>query len=131
MEQVASRAFEETFCHHLQDREIGQARNPARLCSSPAFALVSCVAYSPAVKMQAICSFQTSVDTQRTTRPYIPEDGTLHNHRENLKSYIPYCLLVHFPILNTSPGIPFPAGVRFSLLHSVQTGSGAHPASID
>jgi hypothetical protein len=30
-----------------------------------------------------------SVDTQRTTRHYIPEDDTLHNHRsENLKSYM-------------------------------------------
>jgi hypothetical protein len=28
-------------------------------------------------------------DNQRTTRRYIPEDGTLHNHRcENLKSYL-------------------------------------------
>jgi hypothetical protein len=28
-------------------------------------------------------------DMFRTTRRYIPEDGTLHNHRfENLKSYI-------------------------------------------
>jgi hypothetical protein len=33
------------------------------------------------------------VDTKRTTRRYIPEDGTLHNHRcENLKSYILYNL---------------------------------------
>jgi hypothetical protein len=31
---------------------------------------------------------ETPVDTQRTTRRYIPEDGTLHNHRcENLISY--------------------------------------------
>jgi hypothetical protein len=36
----------------------------------------------------AIFSSETSVDIQRTTRRYIPEDGTLHNHRcENLKSY--------------------------------------------
>jgi hypothetical protein len=28
-------------------------------------------------KMEAICSPETSVDTQRTTRRYIPEDGTL------------------------------------------------------
>jgi hypothetical protein len=43
---------------------------------------------SSALKMEAICSSETSVDTQRTTRRYIPEDGTLHNHRcENLKSY--------------------------------------------
>jgi hypothetical protein len=39
--------------------------------------------------MEAICSSETSVETQRTTRRHIPEDETLHNHRcENLKSYI-------------------------------------------
>jgi hypothetical protein len=38
--------------------------------------------------MGAICSSETSVDTQRTRRCYIPEDNTLNNHRcENLKSY--------------------------------------------
>jgi hypothetical protein len=38
--------------------------------------------------MEAICSSETSVDTQRTTQRHIIEDGTLHNHRcENLKSY--------------------------------------------
>jgi hypothetical protein len=40
------------------------------------------------LKMDAICSSETSVDFHRTTRRYIPEDSTLHNHRcENLKSY--------------------------------------------
>jgi hypothetical protein len=44
---------------------------------------------SSTLKMEAICSSETSVDTQRTTRRYIPEDDTLHNHRcENLKSYM-------------------------------------------
>jgi hypothetical protein len=39
--------------------------------------------------MVAICSYETSVDSQWTTLRYIPEDGTLHNHRcENLKFYI-------------------------------------------
>jgi hypothetical protein len=38
--------------------------------------------------MEALCSSETSADAQRTTRRYIPEDGTLHNKRcENLKSY--------------------------------------------
>jgi hypothetical protein len=38
--------------------------------------------------MEAICSSETSVETQLTTRRHIPEDDTLHNHRcENLKSY--------------------------------------------
>jgi hypothetical protein len=37
--------------------------------------------------MEAICSSETSVDTHHTTRRYVPEDSTLHNHRcENLKS---------------------------------------------
>jgi hypothetical protein len=39
--------------------------------------------------MEEICSSKTSVDTQRNTRRYIPEDGTLHNHHcENLKSCV-------------------------------------------
>jgi hypothetical protein len=39
--------------------------------------------------MEAIFSSETSVDFQRITRRYIPEDGTLLNHRcENLESYI-------------------------------------------
>jgi hypothetical protein len=45
-------------------------------------------AYSSTLKMEEKCSSETSVDTQRTTRRYIPEDDTLHNHRcENLESY--------------------------------------------
>jgi hypothetical protein len=39
--------------------------------------------------MEAKWTYETSVDFQRTTRRYIPEGRTLHNHRcENLKSYI-------------------------------------------
>jgi hypothetical protein len=54
----------------------------------PAFTLVSCWAYSSTLNMEAICSSETSVDVQWTTRRYIPEDGTLHNHRcENPKFY--------------------------------------------
>jgi hypothetical protein len=42
--------------------------------------------------MEMICSSETSVDFQQTTRRCIPEDRTLHNHRcKNLKSY--YCIL--------------------------------------
>jgi hypothetical protein len=38
--------------------------------------------------MEAICSSETSVDFQRTTGRYIPEDSALRNHRcENPKSY--------------------------------------------
>jgi hypothetical protein len=38
--------------------------------------------------MEAICSSKKLADFQRTSRRYIQEDGTFHNHRcENLKSY--------------------------------------------
>jgi hypothetical protein len=52
------------------------------------FMQISCLAYSVTVKMGATYSSEMSVDFQRTTWRYIPEDRTLHNHRcENLKSY--------------------------------------------
>jgi hypothetical protein len=48
--------------------------------------VISC--YSPALKMDAIRSSETSVQT-RPTQCYIPEDDILHSHhRENLKSYM-------------------------------------------
>jgi hypothetical protein len=55
----------------------------------PAFTLVSSSAYSLILKMEKICSSETSVDFQRPTRRYIPEYSILHSHLcENLKSYI-------------------------------------------
>jgi hypothetical protein len=37
---------------------------------------------------EAICSSETSFDFQRSTRRYIPEDCTVHNHRcENIRFY--------------------------------------------
>jgi hypothetical protein len=44
--------------------------------------------YSSTLKMEAICSSETSVDFQFTTQPCIPDDNTFHkNGCENLKSY--------------------------------------------
>jgi hypothetical protein len=36
--------------------------------------------------MEAVCSFETSVNFQRTTRRCTPEDGTLHNHLTSPRS---------------------------------------------
>jgi hypothetical protein len=48
------------------------------------------------LKMEAMCPSETSVDTQRTTRRYIPEDRTIHNHCcENLKSYTEFRQFFH------------------------------------
>jgi hypothetical protein len=64
------------------------------LCLPPAFTLVSCLAYFSTLKIETICSFETSVGSQWTTWRYIPEDGTFHNHRsENLTSYTTWCRL--------------------------------------
>jgi hypothetical protein len=51
------------------------------------FSLVSCLAYSSTLMMEAACSSETSVDFQWTTQCYIPEDRA-HNNRcwNNLKS---------------------------------------------
>jgi hypothetical protein len=41
--------------------------------------------------MEAICSSETLVATQQTTRRHIPEGDTLHNHHcGNLKSYMSF-----------------------------------------
>jgi hypothetical protein len=55
----------------------------------PAYLLVLSEIIFSTLKMEAICSSETSVATQQTTRRHIPEDNILHNHRcENLKSCI-------------------------------------------
>jgi hypothetical protein len=52
--------------------------------------LATCVVLvSFTLKLEATCSHETAVDFQQTTRRYIPEDKTVHNHRcENLIPYL-------------------------------------------
>jgi hypothetical protein len=51
-------------------------------------ALISCLDYSITLKIETICSSETSIDFQRTIWSHIPENRTLHNHRcKGLKSY--------------------------------------------
>jgi hypothetical protein len=81
-----NRRFGRTFCLHLQGRRISRKTNQRESRWQAEF-------YPPTLKMEAICSSETSVDFQRITRRYIPEDSTFHNHRcENLKSYISFYL---------------------------------------
>jgi hypothetical protein len=59
--------------------------------------LVSCLAYSATLKIEAICSSERSVDFQRTARRYIPEDRTLRILRsEVFVSGSGNCLLRRF-----------------------------------
>jgi hypothetical protein len=57
----ANRRFGGTYRLRLQDRRINKQDS----------------AYSSTLKMEAICSSETSVGFQRTTQRYIPEDSTL------------------------------------------------------
>jgi hypothetical protein len=41
------------------------------------FMLVSCLAYSSTLKIEATCSFETSVDFQWTTQHYIQEASVI------------------------------------------------------
>jgi hypothetical protein len=57
-------------------------KEPSNICCdlggfATCFMLVSCLAYSVTLKMEATCSSKTLVDFQRTTWHYIPEDRTL------------------------------------------------------
>jgi hypothetical protein len=80
-----SRRFRETCRLHPQCRRIIQAGNRHE---ADRVILVSCLVYFLTLKMEATCSFETSVDVQRTTRRYIQEDITLHDHcYENLELY--------------------------------------------
>jgi hypothetical protein len=88
-----NRRFGETFRLKLQGRKISGTRNQrdsrwqAETCFPPAFTLVSFLAYSSTLKFEAKCFSETSFGLQRTTRRYIPEEITLHNHRcDSLKS---------------------------------------------
>jgi hypothetical protein len=75
-----NRCFWGIYRLHLQGQRISRARYQRESSSGlpPAFTLVSCSAYSSTLKMEAIYFSETSVDFQRTTRRYIPQDGTLH-----------------------------------------------------
>jgi hypothetical protein len=82
-----NQCFRGTCCLHLHDQKISQARN--QLCLPSDFMLVSYLAYSLTLKMEATSSSEMWADfQQQTTWRYIPEDKTLHNHCcENLESY--------------------------------------------
>jgi hypothetical protein len=79
-----------------------------RLCLQPVFTLVSCSAYSSDLKMEATCSFETSVGFQRTTRRDIPEDRNLHElfvcfSKTLVKTWGETRCIVSSPILHDSP----------------------------
>jgi hypothetical protein len=56
------------------------------LCMLTCFMLVSGLAFTSTLKMEATCFSETSIDFHRTTRHSVPDDRTLHfDHCEILK----------------------------------------------
>jgi hypothetical protein len=87
------RSLAVSFCSTVSQRELSSSlpfpsdslHNPKfpvsrLLCFPPAFMLVSFSAYST-LKMEMIRTSETSVDFQRSTRRYIPEESTLQLHK--------------------------------------------------
>jgi hypothetical protein len=78
-----------------QDCEKSQVYLP------PAFTLGSCSAYSSTLKMEAICSSETSVHFQRTIQRYIPENSTLQSQVQFI-AFTKY-LEIQYSYRNMSP----------------------------
>jgi hypothetical protein len=66
------RRFGGAFRIHIQGRSVSEARNQHEAGRKYSVS-VSC--YSLSLNMDVKCSSETSVDIQRTTRRYIPEDN--------------------------------------------------------
>jgi hypothetical protein len=75
-------------------------RRYTRIYIYSAYHLLACwfaVPISSTLKMETICSSETSVETQRTTRRHIPEDDTLH---------VTYCFTLANDFQSTVPRTP-------------------------
>jgi hypothetical protein len=57
--------------------------------------VVSCLDYFSTLKMEATCFSETSVDFQRTTGCYIPEDRTFKNKIKNVNIKFSLRLIKH------------------------------------
>jgi hypothetical protein len=69
--------------------EIWKITSPWRLRSSHLLLMISCLAYSPTLRIEAICYSETW-GFLRTKRRYNPENRDLHSHlRDNLRSNNP------------------------------------------
>jgi hypothetical protein len=68
-----------TFQRNMSPPSSGSKNKPSKkpACLPPAFTLVSCLAYSSAMKMEATCPSETLVNFQWTTWHYIPKDRAL------------------------------------------------------
>jgi hypothetical protein len=78
------RHFRGTYCLLLQGQRVSQMRNQHEAGSNaPLIAylmMASCLAYSSALNIEALCSSEMSLDFHQITQHYISEDRTLDLH---------------------------------------------------
>jgi hypothetical protein len=86
-----NRRFEGTYRPHLQGRKNKFSKKPAwkqvesRIIRQPELIFWT-------LKMEAICSSETSVDTRRATRRYIPDDCILQIRHVSADRIYAFCL---------------------------------------
>jgi hypothetical protein len=70
----------EHITSNLQPPNPGSNSKPSLLPTlhSARFMMVSCVAHFSTLKMEAVCSFETTFDFHQLTQRCVPEDRTLH-----------------------------------------------------
>jgi hypothetical protein len=116
---VLTDVSEEHIASIFRVEKISSARNNPASRWQTRCTLLSCWTYFLTLTMEAICSTETSVDTQQTTRHYIPEDDTLYIHRcENLKSYMEMQLLSSLNSALDGSGWSSSRASRFNPWHS-------------
>jgi hypothetical protein len=94
-----------TFRRNISPPSSGSKNKPSKnpepeLCLPLAFTLVSFSAYFSILKMEAICSSETSVDFQRTSQRYIPEPPLWEWHWSRT------ALLLRPPLASADRGAP-------------------------
>jgi hypothetical protein len=90
--------------YNTQEKEIFEYCHPhySWLWEGGNYKLGSCLPYSSTLKMEAICSSETSVKFKLTIRRYIPEDRILHNRRckeSQILHFTFYIFMIRFNII--------------------------------
>jgi hypothetical protein len=62
--------------------------------------LISCLAYSSTLKMEATCYSEILIDVQPSTQRNIPEEKSLYNHRCGNLKYVLLHTYIYYKIIN-------------------------------
>jgi hypothetical protein len=89
----------------------------------------ACLAYTSTLKMAIESSSETLVNIYYMTWCNIPPSNTFEVRTSSLFSRAEIAQSVYWWAMGCSAGIRFPAVAIYSILHSVQIGSGAQPPS--